>query len=99
MKRELNLNAVDELGAIRAQIADLKKIEEQLSSQVKELILINDGGDNAVEGVLFRAVLAIAERTTLDSKAAAAILPIETYPDLYRHTVTESLRLSARKSS
>lgn len=56
---------IDRLGDIRAQIANLKAIEEELIAQVKEL------GAGAHEGAAYRATVSeVAERSTLDPKAA-----------------------------
>lgn len=60
-----NVNAIDELGAIRAQIAELKKLEEQALEAVKAL------GVGAFEGDLFRAAVSkVEDRQSLDVKAA-----------------------------
>ena len=56
---------IDRLGDIRAQIADLKAVEEQLIAEVKAL------GAGAHEGAAYRATVSeVAERSTLDPKAA-----------------------------
>jgi hypothetical protein len=60
---------VDDLGAVRAQIAELKLREEALASAVKA------EGFGAYEGALFRATVSeVASSTTLDPKAAEAKL-------------------------
>lgn len=60
---------VDRLGDIKAQIADLKKIEADLVARV------TDAGVDAVDGRFFRATVSqVAERQTLDVKAAEAKL-------------------------
>ena len=59
----------DRLGGIKAQIAELKKIEADL---VERLII---SGETAVDGSLFRATVSeVAERVSLDAKAAEAKL-------------------------
>ena len=59
----------DRLGDIKAQIADLKKIEADLIER-----LINSEQD-VVEGTAYRASIShVAERTSLDAKAAEAKL-------------------------
>lgn len=58
-------SAIDELGAIKAQIADLKRIEDQLVEQIKNF------GEGAYDGTEFRATVSVvAERSSLDIKAA-----------------------------
>lgn len=60
---------VDRLGDIKAQIADLKKIEADL---VQRLI---DAGSDAIDGRFYRATVSqVAERQSLDAKAAEAKL-------------------------
>ncbi len=62
-------SVVDRLGDIKAQIAELKAVEANLIG-----ILVN-GGEGAVDGDTFRAtVSAVAERQSLDAKAAEAKL-------------------------
>jgi len=66
---ELGGQIADRLGDIKAQIAELKAVEANLIG-----ILVN-GGDGAVDGNLFRAtVSSVAERKSLDAKAAEAKL-------------------------
>ena len=61
--------AVDRLGDIKAQIADLKKIEADLIARI-----VNSGSD-AVDGSAYRATVSqVAERQSLDAKAAEAKL-------------------------
>ena len=61
--------AVDRLGAIKAQLADLKAEEARLAG------IITEAGVEACEGDLFRATVStVAERHSLDAKAAEAKL-------------------------
>jgi hypothetical protein len=60
---------IDALGAVKAQIADLKALEDQLAAEIKTL------GAGAYEGDLFRvAISEIADSVSLDPKAAEAKL-------------------------
>ena len=60
---------VDRLGDIKAQIADLKKIEAELAER------ITAAGDDVVEGRFYRAAIVhVAESSSLDPKAAEAKL-------------------------
>lgn len=62
-------SVVDRLGAIKAQIAELKQVEGNLVA-----LLINSG-DGAVDGDTFRATISEVEgRVSLDAKAAEAKL-------------------------
>lgn len=60
---------VDRLGDIKAQIADLKRIEADLVARLA------DSGVDAIDGRFFRATVSqVAERQSLDAKAAEAKL-------------------------
>jgi hypothetical protein len=63
-----NLAAVDRLGVLLAQIAELKR-EEKL---IKAALIAE--GVGAYEGDLFRATVSLAERATLDMAAVRAHL-------------------------
>lgn len=64
-----NISPVDRLGDIKAEIARLKEIETFLTDEIKAL------GAGAHEGDTFRATVSeIAERSSLDAKAAEAKL-------------------------
>ena len=66
---DLAASVVDRLGDIKAQIAELKKVEANL------IALIVNSGDDAIDGHLFRATVSqVAERQSLDVKAAEAKL-------------------------
>ena len=62
-------NPVDELGRIRAQIANLKEIEALYLDQIKA------AGVGSHDGVAYRATVSkVADRESLDSKAMEAKL-------------------------
>lgn len=66
---DLVASVVDRLGDVKAQIAELKKTEANLIAR-----LVNSG-DAAIDGNLFRATVSeVAERQSLDAKAAEAKL-------------------------
>ena len=66
---DLTAAIVDRLGDIKAQIADLKKIEAELAER------LITSGETAVDGTAYRAtVVTTAESTSLDPKAAEAKL-------------------------
>lgn len=65
-----HVSLVDQLGEIKAQIADLQAIERKLSDQIKE-----EYGAGRFEGEWFDATITeVASRSTLDAKAAEAKL-------------------------
>ena len=64
-----NLCDIDQLGELKAQIADLKALEDKLAKGIK------DRGAGKHEGDLFSAtVSAVDDRWSADSKAIAAKL-------------------------
>lgn len=66
---DLAAAVVDRLGDVKAQIAELKAVEANLIAMI-----INTGTD-AIDGSLFRATVSqVAERQSLDAKAAEAKL-------------------------
>ena len=60
-----NVNPVDALGELKAQIADLEAQEKALRDSIAEL------GAGAYDGDLFRASVSIADRETIDWRAIA----------------------------
>jgi len=68
-----NAQLVDELGALKAQKADIASREKS----IKALLLTRSGHpfalENTFEGSLFRAVFSTHDRETLDTKAVRAI--------------------------
>jgi hypothetical protein len=58
---------VDELGALKARIADLTKQETKLKTALIE------SGYAEIDGSLFRAAVTWTERATLDSEAVRAL--------------------------
>lgn len=66
---DLAASVVDRLGNIKAQIAELKAVEANL------VALLANTGDDAIDGEVFRATISqVAERQSLDVKAAEAKL-------------------------
>lgn len=57
------IEAVDELGRVKAQVAALTRIEEKLKTQLKA------SGKPEINGVTFRATVSESERETLDMEA------------------------------
>ncbi len=87
--------AVDELGAIKAQISALKAREDELK---EELIA---SGEAEAEGTLFRAAITQTSRTTTDWKAVSQKLE-PSRQLITAHTTEVSavvVRVSARQTS
>lgn len=66
---DLTAAAVDQLGSIKARIAELKAEEARLTA------LVANSGELEIDGSIFRATVStVAERQSLDPKAAEAKL-------------------------
>lgn len=70
------MNAVDQLGAVQAQIAELRKLEAALKGELLESVNAAGGvaetpHSTVIEGDLFRAVVTETERATTDWKKIA----------------------------
>ncbi len=81
---------VDRLGALKAQLADLKETEEALRG---ELIARKV---EAAEGDLFRATVTEALRETLDTERVREELGSHWWSSHCRISVTTTVRVSAR---
>lgn len=95
MKQDLKLHPVDELGAIRAQIADLRKLEKAAEEKVKALI---DPQSQAVEGEIFRAAVVVQFRETLIAEKVREFLLPQQLRHATRTTEVHSLRVTARST-
>lgn len=82
---------VDELGALKAKIADLEKQESALKKQ-----LIASGVTN-LEGELFRVTITKSIRESLDMEAVKAKLSPQFLRAHTRETEYTTVRVSARK--
>ena len=82
--------AIDRLGELKAQIADLAKLEAEVKTELKEL------GPGSYEGEKYRVTISDSERDTLDMTAVREKLSAQF---LRAHTTTStvrSLRVTAR---
>ncbi len=59
----VELTAVDRLGLLLAQIADLEAEAEAIKNELKS------GAEGVVEGSLYKANVILSQRTTVDNKA------------------------------
>lgn len=84
------MGLVDELGLLKAQIAELEVREKELKS-----ILI-ESGEELIKGFTFQASICESERCTLDStKVRSYLKPIEIIA-CQRITTVTTVRVSAR---
>ena len=69
----LNLNRVDHLGQLLAQIDDLKEHADSIKDALKDEATL-PGADKTFIGDLFKATVSESNRTTVDNKAFQAAL-------------------------
>jgi hypothetical protein len=64
MNNDINFTAVDTLGSLLAQIADLTKQADAIKDSIKESA--SAGGAKVVEGAIFKATYIEANRSSID---------------------------------
>ena len=68
---DINLNQIDELGILLAQIKDLEDKAEKIKADIKDTAS-KVGGGQTFEGNLFKAVYSESNRSTVNWKKIAA---------------------------
>ena len=86
------MNAVDALGNLLAQIADLTREAEAIKASLKK------GSDRVVEGDLFKATVIVQNRATVDWKGLVEALDIheEDIKIFTRNTEVVSVKVTSR---
>jgi hypothetical protein len=89
---DVNLNSVDRLGMLLAQIADLEEQAEAIKNELK------NGNEGHVEGALYKACVTLSERKTVDNKAVfkEANVPAELIAKYTRTTAVISIKVTSR---
>ena len=89
---DVNLNSVDRLGMLLAQIADLEEQAEAIKNELK------NGDEGHVEGALYKACVTLSERKTVDNKAVfkEANVPAELIAKYTRTTAVISIKVTSR---
>ncbi len=85
--------AVDELANVKAQIAELQVKERALVDALKAL------GKEVIIGTLHEARVSLADVTTVDTKKLRADLGEDIIAPYLRVKMTETLKVTARKTS
>lgn len=83
--------AVDELGTLKAAIAELTDKERDLKT------LIAASGYAELDGDLFRATVSLSERTTLETEKVKALLSAAQIAACSKTTEVTTVRVAARK--
>ena len=84
---------VDQLGSLKAQIADLTKLEKALIDQIKS------SGYAEIDGDLYRAAISWTERVTLNSDRVREMLSADDVAYCEQKSEVMSVRVSARKKA
>ena len=84
-----DINTIDTLGALLAQIADLEKQAEAIKADLKDAATAPNG-NNVFEGDLFKATVIESNRSTIDWKKLSADLGI-TADQLAQYTKTTAV--------
>ena len=88
---DIQLNKVDQLGMLLAQIADLEKQAEIIKNELKQT-------EGHVEGNLFKACVTLSQRATVDNKAvfAEANVPSELIAKHTKTTAVITLKVTSK---
>jgi len=85
---DIQFTAVDTLGNLLAQIAELTKQADAIKDNIKDTA--SAGGDKVIEGNLFKATYIESNRSVVDNKALLAELGA-TAEQIARHTKTTAV--------
>jgi hypothetical protein len=91
-----DINSIDTLGNILAQIADLEKQADAIKAQLRDAATL-PGGSNSFEGSLFKATVVAQDRATVNYKKLLVELGA-TDEQVARHT-SRSISFAVRVTS
>jgi hypothetical protein len=88
---DIQLNKIDQLGMLLAQIADLEKQADIIKNELKQ----NEGH---IEGNLFKACVTLSQRATVDNKAvfAEANVPADLIAKHTKTTAVITLKVTSK---
>ena len=94
MNNDLQLNSVDTLGSLLAQIADLTKQADAIKDAIKESA--SAGGDKVVEGALFKATYIESNRSVFDKEAFIKEHGAEAYAKFTKVSAVFSVKVTSK---
>ena len=94
MNNDLNINSVDTLGALLAQIADLTKQADKIKDDIKDSA--SKGGDKVVEGALFKATYIESNRSVFDKDAFIKVHGAEAYAAFTKVSAVFSVKVTSK---
>ena len=88
---DIQLNQVDQLGMLLAQIANLEAQADVIKNELKQT-------EGHVEGNLFKACVTLSQRATVDNKAvfAEADVPAELIAKYTKTTAVITLKVTSK---
>ncbi len=88
---DIQLNQVDQLGMLLAQIANLEAQADVIKNELKQT-------EGHVEGNLFKACVTLSQRATVDNKAvfAEANVPAELIAKYTKTTAVITLKVTSK---
>lgn len=94
MNNDLQLNSVDTLGALLAQIKDLTALADTIKDNIKDTA--SAGGAKVVEGALFKATYIETNRSVFDKEAFIKAFGAEAYAKYTKTTAVFSVKVTSR---
>jgi len=94
MNNDLNINSVDTLGALLAQIADLTKQADAIKDGIKDTA--SKGGAKVVEGALFKATYIESNRSVFDKDAFIKEHGAEAYAKFTKVSAVFSVKVTSK---
>ena len=97
MNNDLQLNSIDTLGALLAQIADLTAQADAIKDSLKDQATLPDG-PKVFEGALFKATHSESNRSVVDWKALVKSCGISTdkVAEFTKTTAVFSIKVTSR---
>ena len=94
MNNDLNLNNIDTLGSLLAQIKDLTAQADKIKDDIKDIA--SKGGATVVEGVLFKATYIESNKTIFDKEAFIKAFSAEAYAKYTKVSAVFSVKVTSR---
>jgi hypothetical protein len=94
MNNDLQLNSVDTLGSLLAQIADLTKQADAIKDAIKESA--SAGGAKVYEGALFKATYIESNRSVFDKEAFIKEHGAEAYAKFTKVSAVFSVKVTSK---
>jgi hypothetical protein len=98
---DIQLTAVDTLGNLLAQIAELEAKANVIKAAIKEagadgLLAVDEEGVRHIDGNLFRATYSESNRSTFDSKKFIAKFGADVYAEYTKTSAVFTVKVTSR---